>query len=183
MTNIEVLLGSSAIVVAVIGYLSRYRVIHIQRQQTYLRSFYTAAGRIIDDDNTPDNLVKLILSLSSKIMSKRLSPEIAWEGLLGHFWEPDSNKSNLSEKILRTTTCLPIHLRRDWSEARASFILAVTYNSVITGTFVRRLMLISLREKQPPEDEDNSHNYEAQNLNPIIANIAARDDNILQAAA
>ncbi len=143
------------------GFIARCHARNQVEQELQLTAFYDAAGILIDDRDTPDALIELLLVLSEEIRSQSLPWKLLFDGVRGRIVPMNSSES----PMVRLVDQMPEHLRAQWWRAMTAFILASTLNSVLAGTIVRRLMLFSVERKQMP------YRDVAPNVGPIITDV------------
>jgi hypothetical protein len=127
-----VLLGLSAV--------ARVRVIQIQRRQAFRDAFFADAMTLVEDERTPPLVVEVTEFLAETIANKHLTWLTLWRLITG-----DINRRYDSErghvKQLEGVLEIPPDLQHVWKHLTRAFVLAITFNTFLIGSLVRRLFL------------------------------------------
>jgi hypothetical protein len=133
-----VILGAAALLSAV-GALARIRSRQLNGQNACRDSFFEAAEYLVADEETPERVVQWVKRMSVKLTSRT----ILWKALYNVF----IGNVPKGDPFAKEWKSLPPHLKKYFVEVVVSSIFAVTYNNLVLGTVVRRLMLYSISSK------------------------------------
>jgi hypothetical protein len=129
-------LFGAAAVVWLIGEGARIRSKQLDDQTICRDEFFSAAERLIGDPETPEKVVNEVDRLAHILTSRTLLWGVVWCALTGRLRSSDNARAEYLS--------MPVHLRKDLVMAWVSAIFALTFNNMILGIFIRRLMLYSV---------------------------------------
>ena len=122
--------------VFLIGLIAGFRAVQLERQAACRDEFFAAAGRLIADPETPEKTIHALDRLAHALTSRTL----LW-GFVAHALTGRLRNSDTLRKEFFT---VPDHLRADLVKMWVSAIFALTFNNLLLGALIRRLMLYSV---------------------------------------
>lgn len=103
--------------------------------------FFDAAGKLVDDDDTPESVVQLLEFVAEHIASRRTPWEIMFLLISGRLRRSLAKPSEKTIRLERDLAEMREPMRQLFHEAMASAALAIAFNSVIIGAVIRRVAL------------------------------------------
>jgi hypothetical protein len=125
-----------ACLVEIVGAIAKIRVRQLRAQEACRDAFYRYADHLISDPETPEEVLKLINTMLSQVMSRAF----LWMFLRDLATRKIHRRSSTVEIFKK----VPPHLRADFVGVIISFIFSLTYNNILLGELVRRFILYSI---------------------------------------
>jgi len=153
----------AAAVVGIVGEVARIRSRQLDNQALCRDEFFAAAGRLIADPETPDHIISDLDKLARVLTSRTVLWSFVTRALQGRLRNP--NPANLRKDYYS----VPQYLRADFLMTLVSAIYAVTFNNMVLGTLIRRLMLYSVPRRSNGDIDD------AGPVGPMVDELAHND--------
>ena len=136
MMQLTLTIFGAAVVIILIGEAARIRSKQLSDQTVCRDGVFAATGRLVADPETPEKIIQEIERLARVLTSRTILWGFVRRALTGRV----RGSGSAREEYL----AMPPHLRQDLVMAWVSAIFALTFNNMILGAFIRRLMLYSV---------------------------------------
>lgn len=137
-------LGITLLLLAAILYILRrivgLRLIQNQRGEKLRAEFFELANVLVEDERTPPLLLDVTGFLARVIADKHLTWKALWYLVTGRV-NRDYDQVKAHAKPIEDVVDVPPDLLRVWRHLGKAFVLAITFNSFLLGSIVRRLFL------------------------------------------
>src|ERR1700730_12448980 len=127
----------TACLIEIIGTMAKIRTRQLRQQEACRDAMYRYADHLIADSETPEEVLRLIEMLLSQVTSRAFLWSFLMDLAKGKIRGRRSSTLEIFKKI-------PPHLRADYVGLLVSFIFSLTYNNILLGAIVRRLILYSI---------------------------------------
>jgi hypothetical protein len=134
-------LVAAAGVIALAGAIAKWRTAQLETQERLREEFCRHVEMILNDPEAPDSVASLMLFMAAKETSKWFLWSFVVTAISGKL----SDSANSA--ALRIYREIPSHLRTDYVGAIVTFSLGITYNNIILGPLVRRLIFFSVSRR------------------------------------
>jgi hypothetical protein len=134
-------LFAAAGLIALAGAAAKLRVRQLQTQERLREGFCRHVETMLNDPETPDNVANMMLFMATKETSKSFLWEFIAMAISGKL------SDSADSKALRIYREMPSHLRRDYVGAIIAFAFGITYNNILLGLLVRRLIFFSVSQR------------------------------------
>jgi hypothetical protein len=129
----------AAAVVVIVAEAARIRSQQLDDQDACRKMFFDAAERLIADPETPEKVITEVDQLAHGMTSRTAMWRFVWRALTGRVTN--------SQQARQEYFSVPEHLRRELVTLWVSAIFAATFNNMILGIFIRRLVLFSVPQR------------------------------------
>jgi hypothetical protein len=136
MMQLTLTIFGAAVVIILIGEAARIRSKQLDDQTVCRDEFFAATERLVADPETPEKIIQEMDRLAHVLTSRTILWGFVSRALTGRLRGTGSSR----EEYL----AMPAHLRKDLVMAWVSAIFALTFNNMVLGAFIRRLMLYSV---------------------------------------
>ena len=126
-------------VLGVIAEMARMRSQQLDAQNAFREMFFKAAERLIADPETPEKIVNEADRLARKLTSRTAMWRFVWRAL--------TRQIPSSEKARQEYFSVTEHLRSDLVTLWVSAAFLATFNNLILGALIRRLVLFSVPQR------------------------------------
>ncbi len=134
--TLALMMLSAAIIIGLVGAMARIRSRQLDDQAVCRDEFFAAAERLITDPETPEKTVDEIDRLAHRLTSRTMMWAFMMRALMG--------KLRTSGSLRDEYSATPTYLRHDLVTAWVSAIYFLTFNNMLLGLLIRRLMLYSV---------------------------------------
>jgi hypothetical protein len=150
MMHLELILTilGAAAVVGIVGEAARIRSKQLDNQAVCREEFFATAERLIADPERPDHIILDLGNLARVLTSRTALWSFVARALRGRLRNP--NPANLRKHYYS----VPHYLRTDFVMALVSAIYALTFNNMVLGPLIRRLMLYSVPRRSNGDIDD-----------------------------
>lgn len=139
--------GATFLIKPTLRRLTRYRL----QASACEEEFFRAAGKLVEDDDTPEIVLDRIEIMAGAIRNSRVSHVFAYGLISGEIrsFDAQADKGRPSELGEAVNKMRP-ELQKLMVKVIVSFMIAVTYRSLLTGWFVRRTAFALFDTDRPP---------------------------------
>lgn len=138
------------------SYFLKRRVSHAESRDIFIDHFYKCSTTLIEENDVPDDVCEILCVLSENLNNRRIIREIFFDIVLGR-----AKSESLVEgkrKFDNAVLTMREPLQKIFYEAIGSALMAMTLNSAIIGTIMRRMVLLGMsvtdRTKDASADEN-----------------------------
>jgi hypothetical protein len=152
----EVVYGFAALALLAIAVLGavwlRHRSYHVTERMRLLEDAFRDAGVLIDEDDTPDQVVDLLDLIAHNARNPRINMRFFWAVVSGALRKEVGKPSAKALAFKAAVKSMRPEMREVYDRAIAAFLLASTYNNPLIGWFIRRATFYAF-EKDPAQAE------------------------------
>lgn len=123
----------------VAGPFLRWRNRQLQMAQHAQKAFFRSAKILVEDPDTPTEVLSLVEMLSHELTNRKIVPKVFYWLLRGKGRQP-TGRNHVHHMLSSMRTELQQHFMLTMSAG----VIRITYNNAIFGTLVRRLALIGV---------------------------------------
>ncbi len=143
MIDIVIALAALA-TLAVVGWLAKVRTRQMQKRVVHRQEFFAAAYHLIDDPRTPAEIIGLIREFSAVLDSRRLLWRFLFDLVSGRLRSLFIDPPTAAQRVFDQLQAMPRPLQDVFATAAVNFALAMTYNNVLIGTLIRRVIFVAV---------------------------------------
>lgn len=136
MTALALAIFGAAVIIGLAAAVARIRSKQLDDQAICRDEFFAAAERLVADPETPEKTIDEIDRLAHVLTSRTIMWYFAKRAVAGKL----RGSASLRDEYLS----VPPHLRHDLVIAWVSAIYLLTFNNMLLGEAIRRLMLYSV---------------------------------------
>jgi hypothetical protein len=129
---------SAALLLALIGGIAKRRAEQLRIQEKLRDAFREYAEHLLSDPETRDNVVRLIMTMAKKETSRSFLWSFVGAAIAGRL------SDSAGSTAFRMYQDIPDYLKSDYIRALVTFAIGITYNNILLGPLVRRLMFFSV---------------------------------------
>jgi hypothetical protein len=135
---------AAACIIELVGVFAKARARQLRHQETCREAFYRFSENLVNDPDTPEQVVNLVMLLAKSIESITFLWRFVGLLLAGKIRRRQWDSLEIYKE-------LPQHLRSDYVGLLVSFVFSLTYNNAFLGEMIRRGILYSIPDNN---DED-----------------------------
>lgn len=129
------------------GRYARLKTKDIKQRQHFRDEFFNSAGKLVDDDETPEEIVALLYFMQDHISDAGAMRKVLWHWLTVRLGEVVSGRQREIRDIEALFAAVREPMRAHVINAFICFVLAMTFNGLVTGRILRGWALFAVWRK------------------------------------
>ena len=131
-------------VLALVAIAARKRQLQLRHRADFRRNFFRAADEVLDEPGLNPAVVDLLDVMAAHIGSRTALWRFFWHSVRGRVRAAYMDPAGPMQEIFGAVMALPPAARDKCFAAMMNFIIALTYNHLFLGTFVRRVAFFAI---------------------------------------
>ena len=111
---------------------------HLRLADSCRERFFNAARNVMDDDDTPVEVVEQLEFMAHSITDVRVTRRLFLDAVTGSLWMSFEHPRPGMSELLKAVSQLREPLGKQYQTATVEYLIAVTYNSFLLGPLLRR---------------------------------------------
>lgn len=148
----------SIVVFPILYWALKARHKQLEASSSAMDSFYKSAEALVNDDRTPEEVIDLAGTISTRLRTRKFVWKVFARLLTRKFDDPKVKGE--VKKLFEVVFAMPPELQKHFHTMIISSVFIVSYNNFILGTVLRRVIMFGVELKARTQEQQESHRAE-----------------------